>query len=293
MVATERKLRAKSETNYRQQHEELREELREAQAQREALKSALRVLEGEMGILKSRAEAGREIEPSIGTTGAITGSIPQALDLDGGDIPVSSYSALPQTASTVSPYSRHSLSMSISKSRSSSRDGIKSVPSSRPGTPEDERERSAETPQEPLQAANAHPTEAEAPLASESTISSAIPPSSQGSQDAFAPGSSSEHAIETATTPPLLPPPSSHPTLAVAMSIPGAVAMRQPSESSGPLSHELDSSAFSAHPSSVSPQGEEEQDELAGEPTTMSSLGFGGSMPVVGMEMEERSPWAD
>ncbi|KAE9387192.1 hypothetical protein BT96DRAFT_981492 [Gymnopus androsaceus JB14] len=48
MVATERKPRAQSETNLRQQQEELREELREAQTQREALKSVLRVVEMEM-----------------------------------------------------------------------------------------------------------------------------------------------------------------------------------------------------------------------------------------------------
>ncbi|KAF9066438.1 hypothetical protein BDP27DRAFT_1330517 [Rhodocollybia butyracea] len=108
MVATERRLRAKSEDQFRRQKEELQEELREAQAQREALQSALKIIENEMGILKTgEADSIPPLNLGISEQDDGKGLVP-----DSGH-----YNAVPN-----------------SDSRSSSREGIKSPPSSRPAS---------------------------------------------------------------------------------------------------------------------------------------------------------------
>ncbi|KAJ4491005.1 hypothetical protein J3R30DRAFT_3400236 [Lentinula aciculospora] len=116
MVATERKLRAETESKLHRQEEDLKEELREARAQREALRSALQVVESEMEVLRMGL-SGTSVMSStaVGASGvdtALRSNAPQALDIadpdesnEEEDVPESDYSALPQTASTMSAMS--------------------------------------------------------------------------------------------------------------------------------------------------------------------------------------------
>ncbi|KAE9383578.1 hypothetical protein BT96DRAFT_982508 [Gymnopus androsaceus JB14] len=279
MVATERKLRAQSETNFRQQQQELREELREAQAQREALKSALRVVEGEMGVLRG-----------AGGTAATT-TIPRALDLhthtntydDDDDLPETSesYAVLPQTGSTISPYPsalERGRDTSISRSRSSSRDGIKSLPSSsRPGTPHEEVYNNI--------AAHGH------------QHSEAEGESSTGSVDPLESTSKGSSAGAESSTPlaPLLPPPppahSSSSLHANPNPTPASVPPSHPSnESSSSLASESSSPAHSTPTESETEAEAESQEVLReqAEDNKTRGLAFGG-IPGI----EERSPWAD
>ncbi|KAJ3808447.1 hypothetical protein F5876DRAFT_78728 [Lentinula aff. lateritia] len=186
MVATERKLRAETESKLQRQHQDLKEELREARAQREALRSALQVVESEMDVLRMGL-GGRDLDGggADNVNPVLRSNVPQPLNIpepdessDEGYLPESEYSALPQTASTMSTMSILSAMSSMSavhgmpgipsqpelqaqsepssmhphpnnseshseeeshphprsRSRSSSQRGIKSPPSSRPGS---------------------------------------------------------------------------------------------------------------------------------------------------------------
>ncbi|KAJ3928973.1 MAG: hypothetical protein NXY57DRAFT_1041195 [Lentinula lateritia] len=185
MVATERKLRAETESKLQRQQQDLKEELREARAQREALRSALQVVESEMDVLRMGL-GGRDLDGVAAVVDPVLRrNVIQPLEIpepdessDEGYLPESEYSALPQTASTMStmsilsamssmsavhgmpgipsqpespaqsepssmhPHPKNSGSHSEeeshphpqSRSRSSSQRGIKSPPSSRPGS---------------------------------------------------------------------------------------------------------------------------------------------------------------
>ncbi|KAJ3872142.1 hypothetical protein F5051DRAFT_456754 [Lentinula edodes] len=185
MVATERKLRAETESKLQRQQQDLKEELREARAQREALRSALQVVESEMDVLRMGL-GGRDLDGvAANVDPVLRRNVIQPLEIpepdessDEGYLPESEYSALPQTASTMSTMSILSAMSSMSavhgmpgipsqseseappepsftvphannnseshseethphpqsRSRSSSQRGIKSPPSSRPGS---------------------------------------------------------------------------------------------------------------------------------------------------------------
>ncbi|KAF5347694.1 hypothetical protein D9757_014418 [Collybiopsis confluens] len=146
MVASERKMRAEEvESERRRRVEEVErcrremgemgEELREAREQKIALRSALKILEGEVGGFGSGGGNGGGGKPmsldlSI-SDDVLSSSSPSSLP------PQTAYSALPQTASTTFGANEPEPELaSISRSRSSSRDAIKSLPSSsRPSSP--------------------------------------------------------------------------------------------------------------------------------------------------------------